>query len=119
MKIILLGIPQSTNHIYKSHCRFGYPTVYMTKEGKDLKESYQWQAKSQWKQKPSKRVFEISVELYFKDKRRRDVDDYNKILLDSLTGIVWSDDSQIWKITITKFIDAKKPRIEVDITEVL
>lgn len=113
--MILIGQPKSTNHIYKVNCSRGFPTVYMTKEGKALKESYQWQAKSQWRGKPLEGNIHIEVELYFKDKRVRDIDNYSKILLDSLTGIVWIDDKQIQKMTISKHIDKDNPRIELKI----
>ena len=43
--ITLLGKPESTNQIYRRHGNI----IYMSKLGKQLKESYQWQAKKQWK----------------------------------------------------------------------
>jgi crossover junction endodeoxyribonuclease RusA len=119
MKIVLSGTPKSTNHLYKSHCRFGHPTVYMTADGKTLKESYQWQAKSQWGGKPTKKAVEVFIELYFDSNRKHDIDNYGKILLDSLTGIVWNDDNQIWKMMVCKMIDKNNPRIEIDIVESL
>ena len=115
MKIILTGEPQSTNNIYRSHCRFGHPCVYMTANGKALKESYGWQAKSQWKDKPTILPVEIHIGFYFKTQRKHDIDNYSKILLDSLTGIVWRDDEQIWRATYSKWIDKKDPRIEIEI----
>ena len=115
--ITLLGEPKSTNHIYKSHCKFGFPSYYMSAEGKSLKESYQWQAKSQWKKKIVGKPLEVSICLYFKAQRKHDIDNYGKILLDSLTGIVWEDDSQIWKMNVSKMVDKINPRIEIFITE--
>lgn len=111
MKIILEGTPVSTNSLYRRH---GY-IMYMSKEGKDLKESYQWQAKSQWKQDPTDKPVEVFIKLYFKDKRLHDIDNYNKILFDSLTGIVWLDDNQITKMTVEKFINKERPSIEIEI----
>lgn len=119
MKIILRGLPQSTNNLYRSHCRFGHPVVYMTTDGKILKESYGWQAKQQWKQEVSGKPIEVNVELYFGDKRIHDIDNYEKILYDSLTGICYEDDRQIWKKTVAKFYDKNNPRIEIYITESL
>jgi len=40
-KLILKGVPQSTNHLYKVTCISGYARIYMTAEGKAMKESYQ------------------------------------------------------------------------------
>ena len=45
----------------------------------------------------------VDIYLYPPDKRVRDVDNYPKVLLDSLTKAgVWEDDSQIDKLTITR-----------------
>ena len=113
--ITLTGEPLSTNNLYRSHCKFGYPKVYMTKKGKDLKESYQWEAKSQWKQEIISGEVEIAVKLHFKSKRTHDIDNYTKILLDALTGIIWEDDKQIQKMTISKQHSKENPSIEVEI----
>jgi Holliday junction resolvase RusA-like endonuclease len=37
--------------------------------------------------------------------------------MDSLTGIVWDDDSQIMRATVEKHKDKQKPRIEIYITD--
>lgn len=113
--ITLTGEPRSTNNIYKSHCRFGHPAVYMTAEGKSLKESYQWEAKSQWKEKPISEPVKVKVELFFRKNGRHDIDNFGKILLDALSGIVWEDDSQIQEMTVTKWLDKDAPRIEITI----
>ena len=113
MKLTLLGSPQSTNNLYRSHCKFKFPTVYMTKAGKELKESYQWQVKSQWKEKMILDDVELIVVLYFGTKRKTDIDNHNKLWADSLSGIVYQDDKQIQKLTITKEYDKNSPRIEI------
>lgn len=113
--LILTGEPRSTNHIYKSRVLGKFASVYMSKEGKDLKESYQWQAKSQYKSKVIDTEIVLNVKLYFGTKRNHDIDNYSKLLLDSLTGIVYADDGQIQKLTVEKFYCKENPRIEVDI----
>lgn len=115
MKITLLGEPKSTQHIYGQTCRGGYMVKYMTKEGKALKEDYQWQAKSQWKKKMLTGDLSISVSFFFGTKRKADIDNFSKILFDALTGIVWEDDSQIQEVTLRKFLDKSNPRIEITI----
>lgn len=115
--MILTGNPKSTNHIYKTAARGGFCTVYMTKEGKKTKNSYTIEAKKYWKKKPTDKPLSIQVCLYFGDKRRHDIDNYGKLLLDSLTGIVWIDDEQIQEMYVAKKYDKKNPRIEINITE--
>lgn len=116
MQIILKGNPQSTNNIYQSTCRGKFASVYMTPKGKSLKEDYQWQIKTQYKiPKLLTGDIDLRVELFFGDKRTRDIDNYNKLLLDAFTGLIWEDDSQIQSLLIIKNYDKKTPRIEVEI----
>lgn len=117
IKLILLGEPKSTNNIYKYHCKFGFPSGYMSAEGKKLKESYQKQLAKQWSTMPLKGSIRLKVELFFKRGGRHDYDNFGKILNDSFTGIVWDDDSQVEDARIIKNIDKENPRIEVEIEE--
>lgn len=47
---------------------------------------------------------------------RPDVDNYAKIALDGLNGIVWRDDSQVVRLTALKMY-ALKPSLEITISE--
>ena len=110
--ITLLGNPISTQNAYgqTGHRR------YMKKEAKDTKDSYVWQAKSQWKKLPlTENDLCINIILYFKDNRRRDWDNWHKISCDALSGIVWEDDSQIKEAHVFMEHDKKNPRIEITI----
>ena len=89
--------------------------MYMSKEGTDLKALYQWQAKQQWKGKPLTGDIALEIVLYFGTKRKADLDNFNKLYLDSLTGVVYEDDSQIASLTLKRGYDKKRPRIEVTI----
>lgn len=112
-RIILEGEPKSTQTIYRATCRGRFPTTYMTPEGKSIKEAYQWQAKSQWKKPPIATELGLTVTFYFRTKRRRDLDNQNKLVLDALTGIVYEDDSQIAALQLFRFYDDTNPRIEI------
>jgi crossover junction endodeoxyribonuclease RusA len=90
----------------------------MTKIGKDIKEDYVKQIKSQYKGKPIEEDVEMEVVLYFGDKKRRDIDNYGK-LLDCLNGTILVDDSQIQKLTIKKDYSKEEPRIEIVIKPLL
>lgn len=61
------------------------------------------------KKKLSKEKLEVDLILNFKDKTVRDIDNFCKGIFDSLTGILWEDDSQIVKLHITKNTGTKKP----------
>lgn len=115
--IKLLGNPKSTQNCYRHTCRGKFASVFMSSICKDLKQDYQWQAKQQWKKRPTNKPLEVCLDLYHGTKRKSDVDNFNKLVLDSLTGIVWNDDSQIKRLSIEKHYDKNEPRIEVEIYE--
>ena len=54
----------------------------------------------------------VSITFYFATKRRRDLDNMNKLVLDALTGIAYDDDSQIAELHLYRAYDVQKPRIE-------
>ncbi len=91
--------------------------MYMTKEGKELKEAYQWQAKSQWKDKPIAGAVKLEIALYFGTKRKGDWDNFHKLSCDALTGIVYEDDSQVESALVTKHYDKQHPRIEITLVK--
>lgn len=115
MKLTLKGNPRSTNTLYRTMCRGNFPTRYMSPEARALKENYQWQAKKQYRAKPLTGEVEVWIELHFGTKRKCDWDNFHKLSLDALTGIVWADDSQIKKASVEVFYDKENPRIELEI----
>lgn len=117
MIVTLLGEPKSTNNLYRYACRGNFPTMYMTSEGRALKEDYQWQAKSQFHGEPLSERLAITVTLYFGRRGRRDWDNFHKISQDALSGIVWEDDEQIDEAVVVKRYDRERPRIEIEIRE--
>lgn len=118
ISITLKGEPLSTGSIYKSICRGKFASVYMSNKGKMTKESYQWQAKAQYKGQPLEGLLKVEMELYVGTKRKCDIDNFNKLCFDSLTGTVWVDDSQIRELTIKKGYDKENPRITLQIEQV-
>lgn len=85
----------------------------MTAEGKAIKERYRWEAKSQWRGEPLTGPLRVEVTLFFGTRRRADIDNFNKLWADALTGIVWEDDSQIEELRIVKRYDRERPRVEI------
>jgi Holliday junction resolvase RusA-like endonuclease len=114
----LSGEPKSTQHIYRASCRGGYSKLYMTAEGKALKEAYQWEAKAHASRagfKPLVSDLDVTIRFYFCTQRKRDLDNMNKLVLDALTGIAWEDDSQIAALHLYREYDRASPRIEIAI----
>lgn len=115
IKLTLLGQPLSTQNCYRSTTRNGYNRSYMKQACVDLKQSYQWQARQQYKSDPTTEEITLEVRLFHGTKRKVDIDNFNKLIFDALTGIIYEDDSQITKLVILKDYDKANPRIEIDV----
>ena len=115
MKLVLQGQAKSTQHIYKPSSRGKFASIYMSKEGKALKENYQIQLKLQYKKKILTEDIEMKLVFYHGDKRSRDIDNYNKLILDSMSGIIYNDDKQIRRLLIEMYYDKLNPRVEIEI----
>lgn len=59
--------------------------------------------------------YRVVVRLWFKDRRRRDVDNVVKSILDGLNGIAFVDDSQIAEMTVQRNMDRDCPRAEITV----
>jgi crossover junction endodeoxyribonuclease RusA len=59
----------------------------------------------------------VSVDVY-RPAKRGDLDNYAKILLDSLCGYAYHDDAQIVEIHAGRYDDKANPRIEVQVEQV-
>lgn len=113
--IVLKGRPVSVNSMYwqRGKCR------YLTAEGKAWKALVQYEAIRQWKKPILEGRVGMEYRMYFADRIRRDLANYEKLIGDSLTGIVYKDDSQIDHLTFIRFIDKDNPRIELRVWEIL
>ena len=110
--IIFQGEPLSTQHIYGSNGRGGR---FLTQKARDKKEEYGWEAKTQWSYGVQSRPFSIRVDFFFKSKRKYDLENANKLVLDALIGIVYEDDSQIDELHLVRHHDPARPRIEITV----
>lgn len=116
MLITLKGAPMTTGRLYATVCRGSFPQRYLVPKGKALKEDYQWQIKQQMK---GMSMFtcqlRVAIQLYHGTKRKSDWDNFHKLSMDAMSGLVYEDDSQIMFATVSKGYDKENPRIEIDI----
>lgn len=87
----------------------------MRDEASQWKELVCWEAKKQWKGEPIQGPVKIQFEIFFKDKRRRDISNTLKLMEDALEEIVYIDDKQIYFETIIRNFSSSNPRIEISI----
>ena len=88
---------------------------YKSKRGKTFENLACSELKKQFRCKPLANSLEVRIRLYFKDKRKRDIDNYNKAILDSMTKIIYEDDSQIEELNVKKFIGCGFNRVEIEV----
>ena|SRR5260370_5372407 len=68
------------------------------------------------KNQPISEEVDVSIRFFFKTKRKRDLDNQNRLVLDALSGIVYEDDSQIAALHLFRDYDAAKPRIGITVS---
>lgn len=111
MKILIKTAPISVNGLYQGR-------RFLTKKGKEAKDGMALEARIQNRgNKVLEGELDVSIEFYFKD-RRRDIDSSLKGLLDCLTGVIWKDDRQIMSLHAKKMVDKENPRIEMVIEKI-
>ena len=90
---------------------------YKSKKGKIFDETARSELKKQFRYKPLVNSLKVSMRLYFKDKRKRDIDNYNKAILDSMTKIIYEDDSQIKELNVKKLVGCGFNKVEIELEE--
>lgn len=99
-KATIEGKPVSTNTAYK---RSKNGRMFMTKQGKDYKALVADTAQYTYSnEEPAKGNIQLHIDYTFADKRRRDVNNYDKIIVDALEGIVFENDVQVDTLLLHK-----------------
>lgn len=120
---LVLPLPPTLNHAYRN---------YTTPEGRRMRVlsrsslAFQahagwlakiWVQKERWHPPEGKKII-VRIWYYWPDRRRRDQDNPQKLLLDAMTGILWSDDRWALPRVIDYAVDREKPRVEIELEEV-
>jgi len=112
---IILTIPPSAN----SQWRIANNRIFKTKEAKSWQEEAAWELKlsARGQKIPLDRIG-VTMEVFFPDNRKRDIDNLLKLTGDAIqeSGIV-KNDADIWAWNVRKDLDREKPRMEVEILE--
>lgn len=111
MKIVLKSLPPLLNATY----RRGKKSFYKSDEATVKQDAMRWEMRGKYHGRPLKGLLGAHLGFWWADKRRRDIDSGVKATLDACTGILWEDDSQLVELDITKGIDKKKPRLEIEV----
>jgi len=110
---LTLPIPVSANRYW----RHAQGRTYISAEAKAYKAEVVWIAKASGAQLMDG---DLSLTMIvYRPAKRGDLDNFFKLTLDSLQGIVYSNDSQIVRILAERHDDKYNPRVEVEISQVL
>ena len=90
---------------------------YKSKKGKEFEKIARTELLKQYRGKVLARELKVRIRLFFKTNHTRDIDNYNKAILDSMSGIVFLDDSQITELNINKYTGCGFDKVEIEIEE--
>ena len=113
IKLELSIMPPSVNTLWVNKNK----GRYKSKRGKEFEETAAYELKKQYKGEPTKKRLKVEIWLYFKTRAKRDIDNYNKAILDSLKGIVIEDDELIDDLTVHKIKGYGKDKVYIEILE--
>ena len=117
IRLVLDRTPPSVNHAYLMKVMKGRILRFPTKENKQYKELFRQEYTKKYPDEiPFKSDCDVIIRVYYSDKRKRDVDNVGKVVLDSMNKLVFEDDSQVQKLTLEKAYCKEKPRTEVIIS---
>lgn len=91
--------------------------TYTPEKTKTAEETLGWALKLAWKKQPSTSDFMVGMEFHTKGKRRRDLDNLMKLVLDAGNSIVWADDSQVVELHGYLYRESPNPRTEIIVKE--
>ena len=75
---------------------------YISQRGRDFKLSVAQYIYSNQLTSFGSQPIEISIILFPRDKRLLDIDNCCKAILDSMNGLMYDDDQQVWKLTVER-----------------
>ena len=103
------------NPIPKGRPRYARDHFYTYAPTADWEEMVGWQARDQFKRRPLLGPLGIGFIFYREDRRKVDLDNLEKAMLDGLQGVFFEDDSQIKEKTGKVLYDKERPGVEVTI----
>ena len=115
MVITVNEIPPSNNQFFGNSHNFN--------EYRREKERWHWLIKAAIKERPKEPIekAEVKITYYFKDRRRRDPDNYSgKMILDPLVRerIVIDDSFEHITLKLSAEVDKSRPRTEIEVTKI-
>lgn len=110
--ITLDTVPPSLNSAYKKYRN----RVVLSQRAKDFKQLVLESAPEGLE--PMQGPIKMEVSLQFRGGRKRDLDNYLKVLIDALKGVYFGDDDQIYEVRAKKGLRSQEDKVEVAINPI-
>ncbi len=107
----VVGIPRP-----KQSFRYGNRHGYQPERVTDWQDYVRYEAKAAMAGRPPfAGSLEVFIDFWLPDKRRRDLDNLSKGVLDACNGIVWVDDQQVTALHLVKHFNIQEPGCTVGV----
>lgn len=110
---VCLPYPPSVNHMYR---RSGNRVV-LSPEVRAWRDRAHWYLRLAGIVQVLDGPVSVSV-IAFRPRRRGDIDNLAKAILDGLNGFAYHDDAQVVHLSMTRYDDARNPRVMVRVSRV-
>lgn len=116
---LIIKIKACSYYQYLSINRF---RKYITNRGRDYKNIIEYEL-TEYMTKNNLTIIDknckVELSLYLDNRRKNDVDNFVKPILDFMSDIVYTDDRLITKLYVEKFYDKENPRIIIKCNEII
>jgi Holliday junction resolvase RusA-like endonuclease len=102
----------------KQSFRYSKWGSYQSERVKTWQEKVRQAAREAYLGEPTPQAVSVSIIFVLPDRRRRDIDNLSKGVLDALTGVVWDDDQQVVHLGLTKLV-GPNPRAVICVEQFL
>ena len=107
----------SINHVYGMRRVGKFCIKYVTPKGKEFKRFVEVAAEPVRPRDLYTGDISMEIIYHFKDKRKHDIDNYSKHILDALSGLIYVDDKQVTDLRLQKIQPSERDYIEVIVME--
>ena len=115
LHLYIPGTPPTVNTLWRTCNKGGKQWTYKTKKGKQYHDLMHEQIPAWFT--PIQGRCEVRIFFYFPGKRKRDIDNYIKSILDGLNGQAFEDDEQIDVLIAEKLYECKVAHVEIKVLE--
>ena len=117
IKITIPNVPISVNCMYRTY----KGRVILSKRGREYKSETKkyidQYINSMDNFEPIEGHVQLTIDIHFRDKRKRDLDNFGKSVIDSIKGRLCGDDDLIYELTVRKHMKSEDNKTVIEISK--